>query len=93
MSEEILKQILAEVTDVNTGMSELNKTVSELKTDGAGSEEKGPSFIQAIFETRDIVIEIKERLNYLEEIQKDQQRILEVLSARSIQHESKLRRI
>lgn len=82
MDNEVLQQMLKNQEVMLQRLDKLEAKIDDIqkKTDEI------PFIKQAVTETAD-------RENQLEQIQKDQHRILEALSLRSIQQESELKRI
>lgn len=95
MSDKLLEQILQELKEMRTEQQTLDKRISTIETNMATKQDVVDiSAIKvAVLETNTDVKEIKHSVQKLEQIQVDQQRIIELLSARSLQQEAELKRI
>jgi hypothetical protein len=80
--EEKLDLILKELQNLNTRVTRIEESTVDI-----------PAIKVATLETHTDVREIKHSVKQLEQIQVDQQRIIDLLSARSIHHEAELKRI
>lgn len=81
----ILKK-LNEFDNIKQQLQTLNQRVETIETEQQEMKIEQQQIKQAVMETN-------ESMKRLEQIQVDQQRIIELLSARSIQHEAELKRI
>lgn len=77
--EEKLNLILNELQKLNSRVENIESEQQQVK--------------QAVLETNNDVKVIKDKMDKLEQIQINQQHIIDLLSARSIQHEAELKRI
>lgn len=77
--EHILNQILNELKEMKKEQSEIKSDIKEIKTEQQ--------------QIKQAVLETNESVKRLESIQESQQHIIDLLSARSIQHEAELKRI
>jgi hypothetical protein len=85
MNEQILRQILSEVKDIRTDQLEMKVEIKEIKADQLEMKVDIQQIKQAVMETNEVVRRIVSN-------QEQQQRISELLSFRSIEHEAMLKR-
>ncbi|QDQ01325.1 hypothetical protein FOH38_13115 [Lysinibacillus fusiformis] len=84
--EKALTQILGELQQINQHISNIEQRLDSVENRLVTLETEQQQIKQAVLETN-------EKVNRLEAIQESQHRIIELLSARSIQHEAELKRI
>lgn len=84
--EKALTQILGQLQQINQHINNIESRLDSIGNRLEILESEQQQIKQAVLETN-------EKVNRLEAIQESQHRIIELLSARSIQHEAELKRI
>lgn len=85
MSEALLKEILSEVKNIRVELDEVKQDMHDLKQEVHDLKAEQQLIKQAVLETN-------ERLKIMEESQRQQDSILDVLSYRSIEQEAMIKR-
>ncbi|BFH15020.1 histidine kinase [Paenibacillus melissococcoides] len=86
MSDQLLKQILAELKDMKVEQQATNQRLDRMETEMKEMKDEQQLIKRAVMETN-------ESVKRLETIQEQQHRIIELLSFRSIEQEAALKRI
>lgn len=91
--EEVLSQILTELKQVNGRLGSVENRLDSVENRLDSMEQRLSSIATEQQQIKQAVFETNEHVKRLETIQDGQQRIIDLLSVRSIQHEAELKRL
>ncbi|MBX0320139.1 hypothetical protein [Shouchella clausii] len=93
MSDDLLKMIVNKLETIESAQKHTTEYLAKLDDEQQNIINKIDKIETEQQQIKQAVMETNQSVKHLEQIQSDQQRIIELLSARSIQQEAELKRI